>query len=143
MLNDAGKGKFDVVMVWAIDRLGRSLVDLLTTIQHLEAWKTDVFIEQQNLDTTTPMGKLLFQITGAFAEFKRHMIKQRVAIGIRRAREEGTKSGKPFGRPKLDSKKEAAVRKALALGNKGILKIAAELGVSSGTVQRIKAAMVA
>ena len=88
------------------------------------------------------MGKLLFQITGAFAEFERHMIKQRVAIGIRRAREEGTKSGKPFGRPKLDSKKEAAVRKALALGNKGILKIAAELGVGSGTVQRIKAAMV-
>jgi DNA invertase Pin-like site-specific DNA recombinase len=142
MLNDAGKGRFDVVMVWAIDRLGRSLVDLLTTIQHLEACKTDVFIEQQNLDTTTPMGKLLFQITGAFAEFERHMIKQRVAIGIRRAREEGTKSGKPFGRPKLDGKKEAAVRKALALGNKGILKIAAELGVGSGTVQRIKAAMV-
>jgi len=142
MLNDAGKGRFDVVMVWAIDRLGRSLVDLLTTIQHLEACKTDVFIEQQNLDTTTPMGKLLFQITGAFAEFERHMIKQRVAIGIRRAREEGTKSGKPFGRPKLDGKKEAAVRKALTLGNKGILKIAAELGVGSGTVQRIKAEMV-
>ena len=74
MLNDAGKGRFDVVMVWAIDRLGRSLGDLLTTIQHLEACKTDVFIEQQNLDTTTPMGKLLFQITGAFAEFERHMI---------------------------------------------------------------------
>ena len=96
MLNDAGKGRFDVVMVWVIDRLGRSLVDLLTTIQHLEACKTDVFVEQQNLDTTTPMGKLLYQITGVFAEFERHMIKQRVAIGITRAREKRNEIRKAF-----------------------------------------------
>src|SRR4030095_8979207 len=74
MLNDASRGRFEIVLAWAIDRLGRSLIDLLGTIQTLEACKVDVFIEQQSLDTTTPMGKLLFQITGAFAEFERHMI---------------------------------------------------------------------
>src|ERR1700733_4717477 len=57
ILRDASKGKFDVVMAWAIDRLGRSLIDLLGTIQHLEVCHVDIFIERQNLDTTSPMGK--------------------------------------------------------------------------------------
>jgi DNA invertase Pin-like site-specific DNA recombinase len=68
MLKDASRRKFDVIMVWAIDRLGRSLIDLLGTIQHLEVCGVDLYLEQQHLDTTTPTGKLLFQITGAFAE---------------------------------------------------------------------------
>src|SRR5215468_8821076 len=78
MLNDASRGKFDVVMAWAIDRVGRSLIDLLGTIQHLETCHVDLYLDQQNIDTTTPMGKLIFQITGAFAEFERSMIKTRV-----------------------------------------------------------------
>lgn len=138
MLKDAGKGKFDVCMAWAIDRLGRSLIDLLGTIQHLEACKTDVFIERQNLDTTSPMGKLMFQVCGAFAEFERAMIVQRVTVGIKRAQAAGVK----FGRPRLDAKVEKAIRVALARGDKGMLKIAAEHGVGSGTVQRIKGEMV-
>ncbi len=71
MLKDATKRKFDVIMAWAIDRLGRSLVDLLSTIQTLEAGGVDLFLEQQSLDTTTPAGKLMFQVCGAFAEFER------------------------------------------------------------------------
>jgi DNA invertase Pin-like site-specific DNA recombinase len=82
MLNDAGRRRFDVVMAWAIDRLGRSLIDLLGTIQHLEAVGVDLYLEQQHLDTTTPTGKLLFQITGAFGEFERSMIRQRVNAGL-------------------------------------------------------------
>ena len=74
MLNDVSRRKFDVIMVWAIDRLGRSLIDLLGTIQHLETVGVDLYLEQQHLDTTTPTGKLLFQITGAFAEFEHNMI---------------------------------------------------------------------
>jgi predicted site-specific integrase-resolvase len=73
MLNDASRGKFDVIMAWAIDRVGRSLVDLLNTIQTLEACNVDIIFDQQNLDTTTPLGKCLFAIAGAFAEFKRSM----------------------------------------------------------------------
>lgn len=142
MLKDGSKGKFDVVMAWAIDRLGRSLIDLLATIQHLEACGADLFIDQQGLDTTSPMGKLMFQVCGAFAEFERSMIVSRVNAGIKRAKKDGTKSGKAFGRPKIDPRTETAIRKALAKGDKGILRIAGEIGVGSGTVQRVKAAMV-
>ena len=85
MLNDAKRRKFDVVMAWAIDRLGRSLVDLLQTIQELEAAGVDLYLDQQSIDTTTPMGKLMFQVTGAFAEFERSMIRQRVHAGLKRA----------------------------------------------------------
>src|SRR5262245_45785276 len=59
MLKDAGRRKFDIVMAWAIDRLGRSLIDLLGTIEHLEAVGVDLYLDQQNIDTTTPTGKLL------------------------------------------------------------------------------------
>ena len=82
LLKDAGRRKFDVVMAWAIDRLGRSLVDLLGTIQHLEAVGVDLYLDQQSIDTTTPAGKLLFQMTGAFAELERSMIRQRVRAGL-------------------------------------------------------------
>jgi DNA invertase Pin-like site-specific DNA recombinase len=82
LLKDASRRKFDVVMAWAIDRLGRSLVDLLGTIQHLEAVGVDLYLDQQSIDTTTPAGKLLFQMTGAFAEFERSMIRQRVRAGL-------------------------------------------------------------
>ena len=137
LLNDASKGKFDVVMVWAIDRMGRSLIDLLGTIQHLEACKVDVYIDQQNIDTTTPAGRLMFQITGAFAEFERHMIRVRINAGLSRA----VKEGKTLGRPSIDPKLEQRIEAALKRGDKGMLAIAAEFGVGSGTVQRIKADM--
>ena len=89
MLQDAQRRRFDVVMAWAIDRLGRSLIDLLGTIQTLEACSVDLYLDQQSIDTTTPAGRLMFQITGAFAEFERSMIRQRVNAGLKRAVEAG------------------------------------------------------
>ena len=74
-----------MVMAWAIDRLGRSLIDLLGTIQALEACGVHRYLDQQAIDTTTPAGKLMFQVTGAFAEFERSMIRQRVRAGHRGA----------------------------------------------------------
>src|SRR6266481_5725681 len=74
MLKDAQRRQFDVVMAWAIDRLGRSLIDLLGTIQTLEACGVDLYLDQQSIDTTTPAGRLMFQVCGAFAEFERSMI---------------------------------------------------------------------
>ena len=123
MLKDASRRKFDIVMAWAIDRLGRSLIDLLDTIQHLEACGVDLYLDQQAIDTTTPMGKLVFQVTGAFAEFERTMICQRVKAGLKRAVAQGVK----LGRPKIDSAIERKVRKQLAKGM-GILKVAKSLG---------------
>ena len=132
VLKDATRRKFDIVMAWAIDRLGRSLVDLLGTIGHLEACGVDFYLDQQSIDTTTPMGKLVFQVTGAFAEFERTMIRQRIKAGLKRAVAQGVK----LGRPKIDSATERKVRKQLAKGV-GILKVAKSLGIGTGTVQRI------
>jgi DNA invertase Pin-like site-specific DNA recombinase len=134
MLNDASRRKFDVVMAWAIDRLGRSLIDLLGTIQHLEACGVDLYLDQQAIDTTTPMGKLVFQVTGAFAEFERSMIRQRVRAGLKRAVAQGAQ----LGRPKIDAAVERKVQRQLEKGI-GILKVAKSLGLGTGTVQRIKA----
>lgn len=120
MLKDASRRKFDVVMAWAIDRLGRSLIDLLGTIQDLEAVGVDLYLDQQHLDTTTPTGKLLFQVTGAFAEFERSMIRQRVNAGLSaikaRIRRDGrftTKAGivrRRLGRPGAEPTQIARAR---------------------------------
>lgn len=132
MLKDAQRRRFDVVMAWAIDRLGRSLIDLLGTIQALEACGVDLYLDQQSIDTTTPAGRLMFQITGAFAEFERSMIRQRVRAGLRRAKE----AGKRLGRPKIDPALEKRIQGQLRAG-KGMLAIAKDLGAGTGTVQRI------
>jgi DNA invertase Pin-like site-specific DNA recombinase len=136
LLKDATRRKFDVVMSWSIDRLGRSLVDLLHTVQHLEQCGVDLFLEQQALDTTTPGGRLMFQVCGAFAEFERAMIRERVKLGLKRAVAEG----KQLGRPQVDGKFAAAAKLELEKGT-GILKTARLLGLGTGTVQRIKREM--
>jgi DNA invertase Pin-like site-specific DNA recombinase len=136
MLGDAKRRRFDVVMGWAIDRLGRSLIDLLATIQELEACGVDLFLEQQAIDTTTPAGKLMFQVCGAFAEFERSMIRQRVKLGLRRA----VAQGKRLGRPPIDGEIERKAQRELRKGH-GILKVAKALGIGTGTVHRVKREM--
>jgi DNA invertase Pin-like site-specific DNA recombinase len=136
MLKDASRRKFDVVMAWAIDRLGRSLIDLLGTIQTLEASGVDLYLDQQSIDTTTPTGKLMFQVCGAFGEFERSMIRQRINAGLKRAKAQG----KQLGRPRIDAAIEKRIQAQLR-GGKGILKVARELGVGSGTVQRVRREM--
>src|ERR1700733_7685929 len=136
MLKHAQRRRFDVVMVWAIDRIGRSLIDLLGTIQHLEACDVDLFLDQQAIDTTTPSGKLMFQVTGAFAEFERAMIRQRIHAGLKRA----VANGKTLGRPLNDRKALEKARTALSSGL-GINKVAKQVGLSNSTVARLKAEM--
>jgi DNA invertase Pin-like site-specific DNA recombinase len=131
MLNDAKRRKFDVVMAWAIDRVGRSLIDLLGTIQELEACGVDLFLEQQSIDTTTLAGKLMFQVCGAFAEFERSMIRQRVKLGLKRA----VANGKRLGRPEIDGEAVRKAERELRKG-KGILAVATQLGLGTGTVHR-------
>jgi DNA invertase Pin-like site-specific DNA recombinase len=105
-------------------------------VQHLDACKVDLYLDQQSIDTTTPAGKLMFQVCGAFAEFERSTIKQRINAGLKRAVEQG----KQLGRPKIDPAIEKRILSHLRTG-KGILKVAGECGVGTGTVQRIKAEM--
>jgi DNA invertase Pin-like site-specific DNA recombinase len=91
MLTDATRGRFNVVMVWAMDRLGRSLADLIDTLRVLEAANVDLYLDQQAIDTTTPAGRMFFHVTGAFAEFERDMIRSRVNAGLTRARARGVR----------------------------------------------------
>ena len=139
MCKDAARRKFDVVMAWSVDRLGRSLQDLVAFLSELHALGIDLFLHQQGIDTTTPAGKAMFQMMGVFAEFERTMIRDRVNAGLARARAQG----KILGRPKINAETEAAIRKSLQESGLGIRKLAVQHGVGTGTVQRIKAEMAA
>jgi DNA invertase Pin-like site-specific DNA recombinase len=136
MLKDANRRGFDVIMAWSTDRLGRSLIDLLHTVQSLEACGIDLYLDQQNIDTTTPTGKLMFQITGAFAEFERAMIRERVKLGLKRA----VAQGKHLGRPSISIELERKAPRELRKGS-GILKVAKMVRLGTGTVHRIKREM--
>jgi DNA invertase Pin-like site-specific DNA recombinase len=149
LLKDASRRKFDIVMAWAIDRLGRSLIDLLGTIQHLEAVGVDLYLDQQAIDTTTPAGKLLL-LTGAFAEFERSMIRQRVRAGLGVIKQKIARDGKfvskagkvrkRLGRPGAEAHKLELARQELARGT-GIGKTARMLGLGTGTVHKLKRGM--
>jgi len=132
--------EFDIVAAWSVDRLGRSLQDLITFLGELHGASVDLYLDRHGLDTSTPAGKALFQMLGVFAEFERSIIQERIALGIARARERGTRSGKAFGRPRLPAAREAAVRAALAAGT-GIRKTARLVGMGNATVARIAAEM--
>jgi DNA invertase Pin-like site-specific DNA recombinase len=134
----AARRQFDMVMAWSVDRLGRSLQDLVGFLSELHALKIDLFLHQQGLDTTTPAGKAMFQMMGVFSEFERAMIVSRVKAGLERARAQGKK----LGRRPIDPKREAAIAAALRSGTAGgIHKIASAHSVGVGTVQRIRAAL--
>jgi DNA invertase Pin-like site-specific DNA recombinase len=138
LCRDAVRRKFDIVMAWSVDRLSRSLQDLVAFLSDLHASRIDLFLHQQGIDTTTPAGKAMFQMLGVFAEFERAMIRERVNAGIARARAKGTKSGRAIGRPSIPAKVEAALLADLALPNRpGIRALARKHGVAVGTVYRV------
>ena len=96
--------EIDIVAAWSVDRLGRSLPDLVGFFGELHAAGVDLYLDRQGVDTGTPAGKALFQMLGVFAEFERAIIQERIAAGIARARQKGTKSGKAIGRPEADAR---------------------------------------
>jgi DNA invertase Pin-like site-specific DNA recombinase len=135
LCRDAAQRRFDVVMAWSVDRLGRSLQDLVGFLSELHAFRVDLFLHQQGLDTTTPAGKAMFQMLGVFAEFERSIIQERVRAGLRRAKDEG----KQLGRPRIPAELEQRILAALKAPGRteGVRKIAARFGVDPATVQRI------
>jgi DNA invertase Pin-like site-specific DNA recombinase len=134
MHKDASRRKFDIVMAWSVDRLGRSLQDLIGFLSELHALGIDLALHQQGIDTATPAGKAMFQMMGVFAESERSMIRERVNAGIARAKAGGKHCGRPF----IDTKLVGRIRDALAApGRPGLHKIAQQFGVGTGTVQRI------
>jgi len=137
LLQAATNRKIDVVAAWSVDRLGRSLQDLVAFLAELNAVGCDLYLERQAVDTTTPAGRALFQMLGVFAEFERSIIQERIHAGIARARAKGTKSGKAIGRPTISKAKAEQIRAELAKGT-GILKTAKLLKAGAAVVHRIK-----
>lgn len=130
----ATRREFDVVMTWAVDRLGRSLTHLVNFLSELHAKKIDLYIHQQGLDTSTPAGKALFGMMGVFAEFERSMIQERVRAGIKRVRAKGRR----WGRRKIEETDPTLFTKVLELRRQGhgMGRIGKALGLSSRTVWR-------
>src|SRR6202030_3683498 len=122
------------VAAWSVDRLGRSLVDLVAFLKELHAKGIDLYLHQQGIDTSTPAGKAMFQMCGVFAQFERAMIVERVNAGLARARSKGV----TLGRPRTDIKVEQRIRD-LAASGMGKLKIARTLGIGVSVAQRVLA----
>jgi DNA invertase Pin-like site-specific DNA recombinase len=137
---DAARRRFDLVMAWSVDRLGRSVQDLVAFLSELHASRVGLYLHQQGLDTTTPSGRAMFQMMGVFAEFERAMIAERVRAGMLRAKATGTKSGKAIGRPAIDPDRCEAIRQAYRAGGIGLRGVAKRFGVSVATVRRALAA---
>ena len=138
LLNGVTRKEFDLVAAWSVDRLGRSLKHLLSFLSELQAKDVNLYLHQQNIDTSTPSGEAIFQMCGVFSQFERAMIVERVKAGLRKAKAEGTKSGRPLGRPRISAEIEGKIREQLALGL-GIHRVAKLVGCGSGTVQRVRA----
>ncbi len=132
LLKGAVRREFDLVAAWSVDRLGRSLQDLISFLQELHGAGVDLYLHQQALDTTTPSGKAMFQMMGVFAEFERSMISERVKAGLARTKAKGTK----LGRPTVSTDTEGRIRELRSKGM-GILRIGSELGIGTSTVQRV------
>jgi DNA invertase Pin-like site-specific DNA recombinase len=131
--------EFDQVAAWSVDRLGRSLQDLVGFLEELRGKGIDLYLHQQGIDTSTPAGKAMFQMMGVFAEFERAMIVERVNAGLARARAQGKTLGRPSA---LTPAKERQAQRLLAK-QVGVVKIGKIVGVGTGTIQRIKADMLA
>jgi DNA invertase Pin-like site-specific DNA recombinase len=132
MLRALARKEFDLVAAWSVDRLGRSLTDLVAFLAELQSKGVDLYVHQQALDTSTPAGKALYQMMGVFAEFERAMIQERVKAGLARAKAKGKK----LGRPRADEKTEQRIRE---LGSTGVgkIRIARTLGCGVSVVQRV------
>ena len=133
MMKDSTKRKFDVVMVWSIDRLGRSLQNLMEILNDLKSKNIDLYMDQQAIDTTTPTGSLLFSVIGAFAEFEKSIIRERVISGLDNARKKGRIGGRPTNltdeiRLKIVELKAAGV---------SIRKIRDECSVGTATIYKV------
>ena len=137
LCRDATRRRFDMIMAWSVDRLGRSLQDLVAFLSEIHAVGVELYLHQQGLDTTTPAGRAMFQIMGVFAEFERAIIRERVIAGMARAKEKGTKSGKPIGRPQIDQRTKAAVKAAYSAGGVSIRTLAKTFRLGPETARRI------
>ncbi len=132
LCHDATKRRFDVVAAWSVDRLGRSLQDLLGFLGEVHGAGVNLYLHQQAIDTTTPAGRALFQMLGVFAEFERTMIRDRVLAGLATAKAKGVRLGAPCVPASTVAAIELAQRSGLSMRA-----AAKKVGVGVGTVHRV------
>src|SRR5271166_6701663 len=130
LMADACRRRFDAVLVWKIDRFGRSLKHLVNALAELAALGVSFISLRDNLDLSTPSGRLMFQIIGAMAEFERALIQERVRAGLRNARAKGRKFGRP--RAQVDAGRVATLRREGFSWSQ----VCRTLNVSKGSAQR-------
>ena len=133
LIKGAIKKDFDTILVWSVDRLGRSLQDLVSFLNEIHSVDCDLYIHQSGVDTSTPAGKMMFQMCGVFAEFERGMIRERVKSGQDRAKSQGKHIGRPSN---LNDGLVHSVKYMRDQGV-GIRKIARDLKIGVSTVYKV------
>jgi DNA invertase Pin-like site-specific DNA recombinase len=135
LLVDAHRRRFEVILVWKLDRFSRSLRNLVNSLAELDSLGVDFVSLRDNLDFSTPSGRLMFQIIGAMAEFERALIQERVRAGMRNARAKGRRIGRP-PQTKLSSELRLAIGNAYQRGGISLRLLAKKFGTSLATVRR-------
>lgn len=135
LLVDAHRRRFDVILVWKLDRFSRSLRNLVNSLAELDTLCVDFVSFRDNLDFSTPSGRLMFQIIGAMAEFERALIQERVKAGMRNARAKGRRIGRP-PQTQLSSELRSNIANAYQFGGTCLRLLAKKFGTSLATVQR-------
>lgn len=128
LLTDAKRRRFDVLVCWRLDRLGRNLKHLITLLEDLQALGVAFVSLAEGIDATTPAGKLQMHILGAIAEFERERIRERVLAGLQRARAQGKRLGRPKAR--------VPIERLLGVARLSLDEAASSLGVSRSTLKR-------
>lgn len=136
LLDMVSRKEIDLIATWSVDRLGRSLQHLVSFLDQINNRNVDLYLHQQNLDTSTPSGRAMFQMISVFSEFERGMIQERVRAGLARARASGTR----LGRPKINLRTKERIKEMLNQGH-SINKVAKACHVGNGTVHRIKVSL--
>jgi DNA invertase Pin-like site-specific DNA recombinase len=131
LMKAATRREFDLVAAWSVDRLGRSLPHLVQLFSEFQALGVDLYLHQQHVDSSTPSGRALLQMSAVFAEFERAMVLERTKAGLARARA----AGKRIGRPRAKGATDARIRQLRAAGM-GMVAIARKLRCGGGTVWR-------
>jgi len=135
LMNDAKKRRFDVVLVWRFDRFARSTKHLILALEEFRNLGIDFVSYQENIDTSSPLGSAIFTIISAVAQLERDIIAERVKAGLRRAKENGKKLGRPVGSVVHSQHTERA--RELRSEGLSLRSIADQLGISKSTVQRL------
>ena len=136
MLQDMRSRRFDAILVWKLDRLGRSTQHLLQLLQELKNKNIRLIIQDMNLDTSTPQGKFFFTIIGAFAELERGIIRERILLGLERAKSQGTRLGRPKGKKDSKSRNKLGYYKRWSIEKKAKWHIKKSTPIKTSQIKR-------